>query len=96
MSHDYSIVMDEPEVVLFGAIIRQAIIEAVRGTLGGAQLQPTTREIYERTAREWFDSRDFVELCHLFNADHDAIREASLRTIKLNRRVRLRQINWQA
>ncbi len=88
--------MDEPEVVLFGAIIRQAIIEAVRGTLGGTKLSPIAQADNTRDARAWFHSPEFVELCDVFNADHAAIREASLRTIKLNRRVRLRQVNWQA
>jgi len=83
-------------VQLFGAIVRIAIIEAIRGRIGGEMPHPYTRANAARSAREWFDSPAFVNLCHLFNAEPDAVREASLHTIKLNQHTRSRQVNWQA
>ena len=90
---------DEAEWMIFAAMIRNAVTEAVFGVrhAGGTEWakRAETRERSKAEAEEWFRSRRFRELCAMFNCAPEVVRVAPLETIKSNRAHPGPHIKWE-
>ena len=90
---------DEAEWMIFAAMIRNAVTEAVFGVrhAGGTEWakRAETRERSKAAAEDWFKSRRFRELCAMFNCAPEVVRVAPLETIAQNRANPGRYINWE-
>lgn len=86
---------EEPEYLFAGALIREAIVEAISGKAGSSKLCPETREARSALSRDWFFSVAFTEICHTFEADPEVIRGVALEVIDRNRAHPRRQVKWR-
>lgn len=90
---------DDFEWMVFAAMIRNAITEAVFGCrppLGPEWAKRAeTRERSKAEALDWFYSKRFGDLCAVFNCSPRVVRLQPLKTIAENRENPKRYINWE-
>ena len=55
---------DDPEIELFGGMVRSAIVQGVKGTIGGGSATEHTRAAGRLNARQWFKSAQFLDGVH--------------------------------
>lgn len=86
---------EEPEYLVAGAIIRAAIVEAIKGQMYQSKVTAISRKSRAELSRDWFFSVAFAEICHTFEANPDAIRSVALEVIDRNRTTPSRQVRWR-
>ncbi|MEE9386398.1 MAG: hypothetical protein V3V08_23535 [Nannocystaceae bacterium] len=86
---------ESPEYRFAGALIREAIVEAIKGNTRGSSVCLESRQAQSSRARGWFFSAAFTEICHTFEADPEVIRKVALEVIDRNRETPKRQVKWR-